>query len=148
MRHGAISFPYLEVNPGRKPSVLMPLMPLTLMRKGRSAEIVALVDTGAATNVLPHRVGLQLGAKWEELSIKLSLTGNLAGIEARALVVSGKVGNFPPTELVFAWALSDSIPVILGQTNFLMEYDACFYRSQSIFEIAPALRGQQRKGRK
>lgn len=39
------------------------------------------------------------------------------------------------TRLAFAWSKSDSMPVILGQMNFFMEFDICFYRSQLEFEI-------------
>ncbi len=31
----------------------------------------------------------------------------------------------------------DDIPLILGQTNFFMEFDVCFYRSKLEFEIKP-----------
>jgi hypothetical protein len=30
-----------------------------------------------------------------------------------------------------------NVPLILGQVNFFMEFDICFYRSQLQFEISP-----------
>ena len=52
-------------------------------------------------------------------------------------VATAEIGNFPQTELVFAWTLSPNAPLILGQTNFFLEFDICFYRSKSEFEIKP-----------
>jgi hypothetical protein len=66
-----------------------------------------------------------------------SLSGNLAACEARALIVSAVVGNFPAARLAFAWARTDAVPVLLGQVNFFMEFDVCFYRSRSFFEVRP-----------
>jgi hypothetical protein len=61
----------------------------------------------------------------------------LAQQEARVLIVTGTVSNFPEVRLAFAWTKSEDIPLILGQVNFFMEFDVCFYRSQSAFEIKP-----------
>ena len=36
-----------------------------------------------------------------------------------------------------AWTRNNEVPVILGQVNFFMEYDVCFFRSRSAFEIRP-----------
>ena len=36
-----------------------------------------------------------------------------------------------------------NIPIILGQLNFFMEFDVCFYGSQLAFELSPKMsRGQ------
>jgi hypothetical protein len=140
-------FPYLDATPGKKPSILMPFLPLTLLRGRRAVEVMGLLDTGAATNALPYDVGLKLGAKWEEQDLKLSLTGNLASVEARALFVSARIARFPAVELAFAWAKSDAFPVILGQTNFFMEFDVSVYRSQAVFEVRPARRKSRKIGR-
>jgi len=115
----------------------LPFLPLTLELAETSREIIALVDSGAAVNVLPHDVGLQLGAQWDDLSLPLRLTGNLAGFEARALVVNASVGSFPPVRLAFAWTRSNEVPVILGQVKFFMEFDACFYRGRGVFYVRP-----------
>jgi hypothetical protein len=47
------------------------------------------------------------------------------------------VGGFPAVRLAFAWAQTDAVPVALGQVNFFMEFDVCFYRSRSSFEVRP-----------
>ena len=88
-------------------------------------------------SVLPWSVGEALGAVWEKQAIPLRLTGNLANFEARALLLSATVGLFPPVQLAFAWTKSDDVPVLLGMTNFFMEFDVCFFRSQAVFEIRP-----------
>lgn len=38
--------------------------------------------------------------------------------------------------MAFAWARAKNMPVILGQTNFFMEFDVCFYRSKLEFEVS------------
>ena len=115
----------------------MPYLPLTLSNGNKSLELMALLDTGASVNVLPYQIGLQLGAVWEEQTTMLQLTGNLAQFEARVLILSARVGQFLSVRLVFAWTQATQIPLILGQANFFMEFDVCFYRSQKIFEVTP-----------
>ncbi len=29
------------------------------------------------------------------------------------------------------------VPLLLGQANFFIEFDVCFYRSQKVFEVTP-----------
>jgi hypothetical protein len=82
-------------------------------------------------------MGLELGAVWDPQGPSLRLSGNLAQFEARAFVISAVVSRFAPVRLVFAWTQADNIPVILGQVNFFMEFDVCFYRAQQAFEIRP-----------
>ena len=96
-----------------------------------------LLDTGSTVNVLPHSIGLQLGFVWEQRTTLLHLTGSLARLPARGVIVSGQVASFPPVELAFAWTQSTDLPVILGQVNFFMEFDVCFFRSQAAFEVSP-----------
>jgi hypothetical protein len=67
----------------------------------------------------------------------MQLAGALAGIPARGIILQAVVGSFSPVRLAFAWAQTDGIPVILGQTNFFAEFDICFFRSRSYFEITP-----------
>jgi hypothetical protein len=40
-------------------------------------------------------------------------------------------------QLVFAWTKAVQVPLILGQVNFFMEFDVCFYRSQLYFAVSP-----------
>jgi hypothetical protein len=118
-------------------SSIMPYLPLTLTNKGRSAEVTALLDTGESVNVLPYDIGLQLGAIWEDQTIVIPLSGNLASSEARGLVLSGNVSSFSPVLLAFAWTQSRDAPVILGHMNFFSEFNVCFYRHELAFEIQP-----------
>jgi len=39
--------------------------------------------------------------------------------------------------LVFAWTRAEHVPLILGQINFFMEYDVCFYRWRAAFDVQP-----------
>jgi hypothetical protein len=114
-----------------------PYLPIRLSYRDRSIDVMGLLDTGASMNVLPYEIGLQLGAVWEEQNFIISLSGNLAAIEARALLLSGIVGDFAPVNLAFAWTKQRNIPLILGRLNFFAEFDVCFYVSELGFEIAP-----------
>ncbi len=114
-----------------------PYLPLTLIYQQSSAIASGLLDTGASVNVLPYSVGVELGYVWEQQTTVLSLTGNLAQYEARVVVLQAVVGQFEAVQLVFAWTQATNVPLILGQVNFFMEFDVCFYRSHLQFEISP-----------
>ncbi|BAY08888.1 retropepsin-like aspartic protease [Calothrix sp. NIES-2098] len=115
----------------------VPQLPLTLAYRSSIVEVRGLLDTGASINVLPYSLGIQLGAVWEELNTSVQLAGNLAPVEARGLVLSAQIGTFAPVRLVFAWSLTDNVPLLLGRMNFFLEFDVCFYRSQMAFELRP-----------
>ena len=112
------------------------MLPLTLSAQ-KPAAVSALLDTGAAINVLPFGIGLQLGFDWDQQTTSVQLTGNLASVEARVVVVDATVAGFPAGRLAFAWAKNDAVPVLLGQVNFFMEFDVCFFRSRNLFEVRP-----------
>ena len=95
----------------------------------------ALLDTGSTVNVLPYDIGLQLGAIWDNQTVRLPLAGNLAKVEARGLFVQVQIGNLEPVRLAFAWVEASNVPLILGQTNFFREFDVCFERSQCKIKI-------------
>ena len=116
---------------------LLAYLPLTLTHEVKKLTISGLLDTGSTVNVLPYAIGLELGLLWEEQDVSVALTGSLARIPAKGVVISGQVGSFDPINLVFAWTQAQDVPMILGQMNFFMEYDVCFLRSQSLFEIKP-----------
>ncbi|MDA1233047.1 MAG: retroviral-like aspartic protease [Planctomycetota bacterium] len=130
-------FPYVEIDPSLGAASSLPYAPITLKLVGNVASVSALVDSGAALSVLPYDVGIQLGAVWEQQSIPVQLAGNLADSDARAILVTATIGQFAPVRLAFAWTRNNQVPVILGQVNFFMEFDVCFFRSQSSFEIKP-----------
>ncbi|WP_254721765.1 pepsin/retropepsin-like aspartic protease family protein [Kovacikia minuta] len=100
-------------------------------------EAMALLDTGASVNVLPYEVGSQLGAVWETQTVPIQLSGNLAQMEARGLVLSATVAEFPAVLLAFAWTQSREAPLILGHMNFFAEFNVCFYRADLAFELRP-----------
>jgi hypothetical protein len=116
---------------------IMPYLPLTLTNESRAIEVMALLDTGASVNVLPYDIGVELGAVWEEQTVSIPLSGNLARSESRGLVLSGTVAPFSPVLLAFAWTQSRDVPVILGHMNFFSEFNVCFYRHELAFEVRP-----------
>ncbi len=117
----------------------LPYLPISLTYQNRSLDTMALLDTGASVNVL-YEIGLQLGAVWKEQTVPVQLSGNLARMEARGLVLSATVADFPPVRLAFAWTQSRDVPSILGHMNFFAEFDVCFYRADLAFEVHPRVK--------
>lgn len=115
------------------------MLPVTLV-PSRSVAVSGLLDTGAAVNVLPYSSGIELGLDWDQQTTRVQLSGNLSIVDARAIVVSAIVGSFAPVRLAFAWAKGDSLPVILGQINFFLEFDVCFFRARGVFQVRRAER--------
>jgi len=129
-------FPYIPRDPSLGNASLAPMLPLTLIGS-QTVATSGLVDSGAAINVLPYPLGAQLGFDWAQETRSVALSGNLASVEARVVVLSAAVGNFSPVRLAFAWAQTDIVTVILGQVNFFLEFDVCFFRSRGLFEVGP-----------
>jgi hypothetical protein len=132
----AQQFPYVPRDPSLGQASLAPMLPLTLIGR-QSVTASGLVDSGAAINVLPYTLGVQLGFDWDQQTQSVELSGNLASVEARVVVLSAVVGTFPPVRLAFAWARTDDVSVLLGQVNFFLEFDVCFFRSRGTFEVRP-----------
>ncbi len=130
-------FSFTEIDKSLGVASSLPYLPLTLNYQDTSLSVSGLLDTGATVNVLPYDIGRQLGAVWDQQVTPVHLTGNLARFEARVLIVSATVGKFAPVRLALAWTQANNVPLILGQVNFFLEFDVCFFRSQKIFEVKP-----------
>ncbi|MCC6603339.1 MAG: hypothetical protein IT327_09035 [Anaerolineae bacterium] len=115
----------------------LPRLPLTLRFGDQEMEVMGLVDSGATVNVLPYEVGIELGAQWEEQKATIPLADNIGKQLAMPFFVMATVGNYEPVHLAFAWVNTPNMPLILGQTNFFMEFDVHFYRSRLEFEVEP-----------
>lgn len=132
-----LRYPFVAADSELGEASLRPFLPITLSHRGKAVEAAGLLDTGAMVNVLPYQLGVDLGAVWEEQTNTLQLTGNLAHYEARVLIVSAQVDQLAPVRLAFAWTQAENVPLLLGQVNFFMEFNVCFYRSQLAFEVSP-----------
>jgi hypothetical protein len=128
-------YPYLKGIAGKTLPEAMPYLPLTLELNGNTKDVAGLLDSGSTVNVLPYNIGLELGAIWERQRISLSLVGNLANFEARALLVNAQIKGLLPVTLAFAWTKSEYATLILGQTNFFSLFDVCFLRQDKEFEL-------------
>jgi len=128
-------FRYSTTDPTQSELDSLPRLPLVLRYGKQVINVVGLVDSGATVNVLPYRLGDQLGAVWDDRKATIRLAGNLGNVAAQPLFPMAEIGDFPPVRLAFAWSRSDNVPLILGQMNFFMEFDICFYRSQLEFEV-------------
>ena len=134
-----VLFPYLSMTSDGGDASLMPMLPLDLQFQN-SAPIQALgmLDSGATVNVLPYSLGVRLGAVWDAQTTRVTLTGNLARQEARALLVQARIAHFAAVPLVFAWTRAEHLPLLLGQMNFFGQFDVCFHRTRRQFELEPA----------
>jgi hypothetical protein len=132
-----VRFRFTEVNPELGALSTFPYLPLTLTYQNHSLNVSGLLDTGSSVNVLSYEIGLRLGAVWERQTLSVPLGGNLSRFEARALVVIATVEQFPTVELAFAWTRDRNAPLVLGQMNFFLEFNVCFYRADLAFEISP-----------
>jgi hypothetical protein len=131
-------FPYTVTAPTQNEFDSLPRLPLTLQLDQHQVEAVGLVDSGATVNVLPYDIGLELGGLWEDRKATIKLAGNLGGITAQPIFVMATIGDLSPIRLVFAWSRSNNVSLILGQMNFFMEFEVCFFRKQREFEIKVA----------
>jgi hypothetical protein len=130
-------FRYSTSDPTQHESDCLPWLPLVLAVGTRAVETVGLVDSGATINVLPLELGVQLGAMWDDQKAILRVSGSLGRQPAIPVFALTEIGGLPTAKLAFAWIGQRDVPLILGQTNFFMEFDVCFYRSQLEFEIRP-----------
>jgi hypothetical protein len=130
-----VRFAYEDTAASRTDGSRLAYLPITLRNGTQVRAVAGLLDTGSTVNVLPYPLGLQLGFVWEQQPTQVHLTGSLARLPARGVIVSGQVASFPSVELVFAWTQVTDVPIILGQVNFFMEFDVCFFRSQAAFEV-------------
>jgi hypothetical protein len=136
-------YPFVECEPTLGEASFRPYFPFILVHQQVSLTASGLLDTGASVNVLPYSIGIELGYDWERQTTAVSLTGNLAQYEARVVLAQAIVRQFEPVQLVFAWTKATNVPLILGQVNFFMEFDVCFYRSQLEFAISPKASASQ-----
>ena len=131
-------FRYTTSDPAQDTIDSLPRVPLVLQSGGTQAvEAGGLVDSGATVNVLPFDLGMKLGWNWDERKTIIRLAGSLGALRGTPGFALATIGDLPPVRLAFAWVKSNDVPVVLGQTNFFMEFDICFFRSRFEFEVKP-----------
>jgi hypothetical protein len=130
-------FRYSTTDPAQDVLDSLPRLPMVLHNGDRAVEVIGLVDSGATVNVLPYEAGIQLGAVWDDRNANLRLAGSLGSQAAIPLFAAAEIDGLPTVRLAFAWIKMSDAPLILGQTNFFMEFDVCFYRSKFEFELKP-----------
>ncbi|NEO82998.1 MAG: hypothetical protein F6J87_01875 [Spirulina sp. SIO3F2] len=135
-------FRYSTPNPSQDEFDSLPYIPLILTYQSQSLEVTGLVDSGSTVSVLPNNIGMALGAMWDDTQAIIPLAGSLSRQQAMPLFINAEIPGCGVAKLAFAWARTDDIPIILGQTNFFMEFDIFFYRSQFEFEFR--LKAEQR----
>lgn len=116
----------------------IPLVNIQLSHHAIAITIPAIVDSGAALNILPYDMGLSLDLNWHNQTNSLDLGGILTGTQAYAVLLQAEIEPFPSLKLAFAWINKPSTEVstLLGHVNFFQEFDVYFYGHQKTFEIA------------
>ncbi len=76
-------FPFVDANPSQPGTSLLPLLPLVLSHGGKQIDVIGLLDTGAAVNVLPYSSGEQLGLVWQEQKTPLALPEGATTLDLR-----------------------------------------------------------------
>lgn len=104
----------------------MPMIPVSLANGIHRAERLALIDSGATVNVMPFSLGKALGFEWDRESNGFVLTGAAGGVSSKVVAIKASIRGFEPVDLAFAWADTDSIRLILGQSNFFEQFTICF----------------------
>ena len=132
MLPSSLQFPYQP--PSGRGQGQLPFLPIKIFGESSYLLVDALLDSGSTTNVLPFSLGIRLGLDWEK-AIPLTLAGNLARHQARAVRLSIQVREEALLESSFSWSSTDNVPVILGQTNFFQLYDVTFQGSQHRFTL-------------
>lgn len=127
-------FTYTTIHPF---SVGMPIVDIHLSHNESEIFVPALVDSGAALNILPYNHGLELGFIWDKQRLQLPVGGLLKGAEAYAILVKFTVGPFPPIDLAFAWInkSSNEIRTLLGQVDFFQKFRVIFEGHKKTFKI-------------
>jgi len=117
----------------------MPLIDIQLSNGSKSLIVSALVDSGAALNILPFDLGIELGLVWEDQNFPIDLGGILTGFQAYAVLLEAQITNTQPIQLAFAWVSrpSSEVRTLLGQVNFFQEFDIHFYGNQQLFDVEP-----------
>jgi hypothetical protein len=128
-------FKYSTTGPNQNEFDSLPRIPLILRQDNHTVDAFGLVDSGATINVLSYELGIRLGAVWNESKAIIPLAGNLSSQTAIPFFANAEIGNFPTVKLAFAWVNQPNIPLILGQTNFFLEFDVAFFRSRLEFEV-------------
>jgi hypothetical protein len=128
-------FPYTALKNTLDEIIFRPLLTVEMTNGEHAISATGLLDSGADVNVLPYGLGIALGLLWDEQHNEIRLSGNLARYEARGVLLSGRVGAFPPTHLGFAWTRAEQAPLIFGHTNFFEVFNICFYRTEAYFTV-------------
>ena len=117
----------------------MPLIDIQLTNGSNNLIASALVDSGAALNILSFDTGIELGLVWEDQTFPIDLGGVLTGSQAYAVLLEAQITNMQPIQLAFAWVNrpSPEVRTLLGQVNFFQEFDIHFYGNQQFFDVEP-----------
>lgn len=131
-------FPFIERRNSKGETNVFPCGPIALSYGDRTLEVFGLFRYGSEPKCYALCSWLRIrGCLGRSKALSIPLSGNLAPVEAKGLAVIAQIDDFPPVILAFAWAKSNDPPLILGQLNFFIEFDVCFYRSQLAFDIFP-----------
>ena len=117
-----LAYPYLVRTEYVPDLVARPFLPVRIRYRQLEIQTMALLDSGSDINVLPYKLGLDLGADWDSREDIEGLEGIGGGLIAKRFVADLYIETWPSIRQIFAWARDDDIPVILGQVDFFQNY--------------------------
>lgn len=126
-------YPYIKRHPSHL--VPSPVLPFRVERNGVKLDLTGIVDSGAMLSVLPYDVGSQFGVPWASLTSSTTIGGVAGGVPARFISFETTIASFPPITLIFAWAQSNTVPILLGHVQFFLEFEVCFFADNGTFQV-------------
>ena len=108
---------YTVGDPSISDASLIPYARARLFSKTTSVESIGLLDSGASVNVLPYRLGCDLGLDWSAQKTDVQLGGNLSGWEARAVLLNLKIEQLTVVPLVFSWSRNEAVTFVWFYEN-------------------------------
>jgi gag-polyprotein putative aspartyl protease len=124
------TFNYVQL---ARPHVL-PFLKMDIGSVGNMFSVIALVDSGASTNLLPYRIGQRLGFDWENAEPGPKISGTISS-ESRLIKTSVKIGSLDVIDLSFCWIEHDNARLLLGQNDFFMNFTVCFLTKERKFSV-------------
>lgn len=80
-------YAYVTVKNSHGELAFRPMLPFMLSHGNHIVNVSGLLDSGGDVNVLPYRLGTELGLEWNEHRLVVGLSGNLANYEAGGVIL-------------------------------------------------------------
>ncbi len=136
-----MKFDYYKMKTGdpKREWLIYPLIPIRLSAKGRTIQLLALIDSGADVSLFHSSIAAKLG-----LDTDIGQTMRYNGIEGQSItgqlytVDLQVVGANERMTMNVGFTDSSGVHAILGQQDFFEHYQITFERYNERLELKPA----------